>query len=1014
MQRVPMEKSVQSPPFDLIDIIVRAGAGAGKTTELTQRVLRLALNFQKKNQRFPNFVVTTFTRKATQELRERLLKEAMNMDSQELVQFVNQKSQLHISTIHGVLSLFLSQYGSLVGLSPDLQFCSEKKLFSNIKSLIRKLSQNDEKFNFSFQELLENFEFAEIVAAFERFAVVKASANRMQAISKQDLLKSRTKMQEQFRTLGLRLADEIRRSESQKAWLDLASHAESYQIGVEIGRFASDVPATRKGKSTPESLLEIREQWKDLLEELGAWNLSDDFIEKHEQYCQLFNVCAEKFFDSFEASKKSTSEISMGDLESLSLQVIKEFPHAAKSFSEKWDYWLIDEYQDTSPIQVNILESLIGNRKSFVVGDPQQSIYLFRGARSEVFAEKEAEVQKNGGVLFSKMKNFRSDPELLQFFNKFFESMGSQFNSMEAKELQFDSSKVVADFIQVEKLENKANSADSKLVEDAELLAALAKAQELKDSGVKAEDICILLRSNNNIQKLAEIALTYNVQLQVHSGAQFYSLPEVRDALGLLRFLVNCHDNINLIQVLRSPYFKVRDQDLADYCQEVRGSYWAHWGDIGNESIRRLNALLSQSRELGIGHVWQEALFENQYFEYAHQKDPSGMREANLWKLIRSLKEAERKPGFSYLDYLDEKQPDDPNTEDAGEAIAVPVIAPQKINVMTVHASKGLQFPHVIVPKAGKASRNDQAEFFMLDDSDEKNGNYFWTLSIGNPEDGVKKLSSFGKSILNRQKQRASAEEERILYVALTRAQKTIAIIWQGDPENNSWMARSRFMLTEGMQKCGDFSYFYRKENIRPKPEIHLAKDFGVEGERFRGHASVDRKNYSVTEMLDSNMKDRSPGQAQLADVEKAVLGVNVHRIFENIHYYWLSSPNMSFQEILQLMPVEFHQALVFLSKDNNGLWLELIKNGHVEYGVSVEIDGKFIQGQIDLWGIDTSDCLWIVDYKTGSDFYVEKAFQQLKIYCQCLQQMKKIENRPVKLAVIYPFQERTYIREPE
>lgn len=997
---------MQSPPFDLIDIVVRAGAGAGKTTELTQRVLQLALKFSKQHQRFPNFVVTTFTRKATQELRERLFKEALKLDQPGLVQFVNQKSQLHISTIHGILSLFLAQYGSLIGMSPDVQFSSSSREANQKKSLLRRLSQKNEDFNRCFQELLENFEISDLIEAMNRYAELKATGQEIEFYSKQQMQTAKMQLLEKFQLLSSQFAKSIRSLEEQKGWLELATYVESYRPGCDLGNYLDNVPATRKSKTTPEVLVEQRNAWKKAIEDLTEWNLSEEYFDRHEQLCTLFKVCAEQFSQALGAQKILSSEISMADLETLSLQLIQEHPQAALAFSEKWDYWLIDEYQDTSPIQVQLIKSLIGSKKSFVVGDPQQSIYLFRGARSEVFTEKESEVKKDKGVLFSKMKNYRSDPELLEFFNEFFTSMSSQFQAMEAKEDSFSSEKVVADFIRV--LDKPDSQADE------ELLATLWKSQQLIQAGAKPEEICVLLRSNKNIQSLAELALKYRIALQVHSSSQFFSLPEIKDALCLLRFIVNCHDNKNLIQLLRSPYFKVDDQNLVDWCADAKKSFWNSFIDKKHAIIEQLTQLLQSAQRQGIGFAWQEAILAKNYFTYAAQKDPSGMREANLWKLIRSLRESERRSGFSYIEFLQNSSASEPGTEDSGELVAVPVIAPQKINVMTVHASKGLQFPHVIVPKAGRASKLDNAEVFMVSEAEKLSDKISWTLSIAYPEDGVKKASVFGKQILQKQRSRSLDEEERVLYVALTRAEKSVSLIWSGQAEANSWIGKSKFFLSEGVQAKEKYSYNHYCGNFSPV-EIDLCiENIGLEGSAFK-FENVTKKSKSVTELIEQGKSSNSPQPEKMSDISKAVLGVNVHRIFENLQYFWLNNPNLSIEEIIEKTPEEFKAPLQYLAKDSGGRWVELIRDGFVEYGVSIEDSGSLIQGQIDLWGIDKQGTAWIVDYKTGSNIYSEKAFRQLEIYLWCLKKMKKIKpGQPSKLAVIYPYSEQTIVRDSE
>jgi ATP-dependent helicase/nuclease subunit A len=135
--------------------ILKAGAGAGKTTTLTATFLKFASDFEKQWGKFPRIVVTTFTRKATQELKERLLAKALADGRQDLFHYVSAKSQVQISTIHGVLSLFLSRYGSAIGLTPDYKILGEPEIRKGARKIIRKyLLENPQ-----LQELLEEYDF---------------------------------------------------------------------------------------------------------------------------------------------------------------------------------------------------------------------------------------------------------------------------------------------------------------------------------------------------------------------------------------------------------------------------------------------------------------------------------------------------------------------------------------------------------------------------------------------------------------------------------------------------------------------------------------------------------------------------------------------------------------------------------------------------------------------------------------------------------------------------------------
>ena len=111
-----MESAVPGSTSQLSDHVVQAGAGAGKTRSLVEKVISVFREFRERHGRSPRLIVTTFTRKATQELRERLIVQACEKQDSELIDYVGNARALHISTIHGVLNLFLSQVGHLCQL----------------------------------------------------------------------------------------------------------------------------------------------------------------------------------------------------------------------------------------------------------------------------------------------------------------------------------------------------------------------------------------------------------------------------------------------------------------------------------------------------------------------------------------------------------------------------------------------------------------------------------------------------------------------------------------------------------------------------------------------------------------------------------------------------------------------------------------------------------------------------------------------------------------------------------
>jgi ATP-dependent helicase/nuclease subunit A len=1001
MWRMQLEESMQSPPFELIDIVVRAGAGAGKTTELTERVLKLAQDFQKKNQRYPHFVVTTFTRKATQELKERLMKEAMKRQDPGLIGFLKRPSQLHISTIHGILSLFLAKFGSMMGLSPKLIVVSDSRERQQIKRLIRDLCQKDAEFNLAFQSLLENCEFKDLQDALGTYFRLKLQFGEIPFFGPEDFEAHLSEKKRYTLQVMKSLAEAIRSSEAPEAWQELAGYCESAAIHPNFQVMLENLPGPRKSKTVPESVIELRDELKNQLGFFENWRVTKEFEEIHESMCGLFFRCADSVTEALREAKLFSGEITMQDLETLSLTLIRQNPEAASAFSKQWDYWLVDEYQDTSPVQVELLRALSGESKSFVVGDPQQSIYLFRGARSEVFTQRETDVEKRKGVLFSKLTNYRSKPELLEFFNFFFSKLSPQFQKMKPKAEPMKNPVLPsAEFIEVP--EDKASD------RDVELEAVLYRCQELMAQAVPLEKICVLFRSNKDLEDLAWMAQEFGIAVQAQSAGQFFEQREVIDALALLKFLCNPHDNRNLLQILRSPLFRIKDQFLYEWCQEAGSSYWLTFIKASHPVLTELQTFLASVQEKGVGSVWREILVQKRYFHFAQALDPSGKREANLWKLIHMVRSEERKPGFSYLEFLKDLDVRALSTEDSDESEAVPVIEPQRIHLMTVHASKGLQFAHVILPRMGKVPPPVHPDFFL---ADEQTGR--WTLSLIDPEEGKKVASLSGIGLLDVMKRRQKEEEDRVLYVALTRAEETVTLIWQEGPRSESWAGRLKMDLTSGMHSESCFAYQVRRGSFQPQKQAAALVTAGKEQTLFRKRDQASGQTLSVTEILEVETKSGSTApQREMADVQKAVTGVDVHRLFESLKYKWMKEPGFDWQTWLPELPVSHQKALQFLAGDSQGRWFEIIRNGEVEFGMAVKMGASLLQGQIDLWGRDESGQAWVVDYKTGSSRYQDKAFQQLEIYLWALKKMKKIgADEKVQLAVIYPFAEKTIVR---
>jgi ATP-dependent helicase/nuclease subunit A len=1008
---------MSSAPFELVDVVVRAGAGAGKTTELTQRVLTLAENFHAEHGRFPHFVVTTFTRKATQELRERLLHKALEKEDQALLDFVKSPSHLHISTIHGVLSLYLSRFGSALGLSPRLKVVDEKSQRFLLKKTLRDLCAADPAVAEAFQSVLEEAEFDDVLATLLTYFELSLRFEKPPRLQKKEILESIAAEKKNLFNKAHELAEKILQSTEDEKWRNLASVLSSLTAETDLGSFAEHLPSVRKNKSISETLDAEKKEFLENLKDLSSWNRTADFADKHESVSAAFEKVAVVLSDSLFRRKIEKAELSMADLESFSLALIHRHPDTAEHFSRRWDYWLVDEYQDTSPTQVMLLKALIGKRKSFVVGDPQQSIYLFRGARSEVFDERQNEVSRQGGHCVSKMQNYRSRPQLLLFFNDLFTGLSPQFLPMqptdEAKEEWRQP--VEQDVAQIVILPETKDSATRKFLE---WQTAVNRCLQLQKMGVPLESICILSRKNEDLEEMALLARKVGLAVQVHAAGRFFERREILDALALLKFLINPHDNKNLITLLRSPFAFLRDQEILDALTDSDNkgpsSHWTKILTLSHPRLEELKNLQAGLSQKGIGQTWFEGLERLGFFDLSERIDPTGRREANLWKLISLVHAQEKRPGFQYLDFLKSQGAGELDLESSREGDAVPVVEPRRVNLMTIHASKGLQFDHVILADMGGRSAISRTEFFNFDEHSGK-----WTLALPDPQEGSKKTSLFGLKLIEEKRAREEQELDRQLYVALTRAKQTVTLIWTVKPASGSWAARLKINLSAGEQATDNYRYVVHDHLGALAAEPEARSSGQIPAAKWTAPASLGRekmKSLSVTEILDRRSREKMPQalrkKMSIAGVQKAITGVDIHRVFESLQYHAKKDPHFTPESLLPSLSEKEQTALTYLIQDHNGLWLELIRDGFVEWGFAVLQGHSLIQGQIDLWGVDSSGQAWLVDYKTGSPEALEKALEQLQIYAWALAKMNKLQSsQPVKLAVIYPLAGLTEVR---
>ena len=536
----------------------------------------------------------------------------------------------------------------------------------------------------------------------------------------------------------------------------------------------------------------------------------------------------ERFIDAFAERKQDKNLVDFSDLEHFALEILVEEEtgkptETAKEFQNAYEEIMIDEYQDSNYVQETILRAIsreaVGQNNLFMVGDVKQSIYRFRLARPELFMEKFDTYETTDAPCqrIDLHKNFRSRDTVLTFTNDIFyqimkRNLGGVDYTDEAalycgadypageKEDAFDSEILLTT---TQELEEGTKQQISKQELEAKLIADRIRKMVGKEEVVDEEtgefrkvrygDIVILLRSLSEWADLfAEVLNANGIPAHTVSRTGYFSTLEIRTVLNYLRILDNPRQDIPLAAVLKSPMAGLSDEQLArlrllaedkPYHQCVKMFLEAEEELTEKEStadedmrakLKRFSEtykkLRRQTMDIPMHELLQKVLKETGYARYASALPSGRQRLANLHMLSEKAIAYEKtsyRGLYHFIRYIDELQKYD---VDFGEAELVGENE-DAVNIMSIHKSKGLEFPVCFVSGMGKSFNKQDSRSKMI---------LHPNLGVGLDiieEDRRIKVPAFFKKVIARQTELESLGEElRVLYVAFTRAKEKLII----------------------------------------------------------------------------------------------------------------------------------------------------------------------------------------------------------------------------------------------
>jgi DNA helicase-2/ATP-dependent DNA helicase PcrA len=409
----------------------------------------------------------------------------------------------------------------------------------------------------------------------------------------------------------------------------------------------------------------------------------------------------EDVYNEYQNSLVVFNAVDFDDLLALPIVLFERFPTVLARYRQRYQYIMIDEFQDTSLIQYRLMR-LLADRNVCVVGDDDQSIYSWRGANYENILQFERDFSDTTEIKLE--QNYRSTGTILEAAN------GVIANNTNRKEKSLWSGNGSGKPIVLCYPPNETD--------EAAFIANEIKKLRFEEH-IKYDDFGVLIRTNFLSRALEEAFLAENIPYRVSGGTSFFQRKEIKDVLSYLRVVANPDDDVNLLRIINTPrrgIGKASVAQLSDLARQHGSSIWdalnqlryasdTLFEETGRADIDDFVSLIERYREdmlgkRGLSGKVHALVDEIDYWgylvtEFSKQEKMARWKFANINSLIQSITTWEHDPDtpdptlFPYLNRVSLITQNDDDEEAAG-----------KVNLMTIHAAKGLEFPVVFIAGA--------------------------------------------------------------------------------------------------------------------------------------------------------------------------------------------------------------------------------------------------------------------------------------------------------------------------
>ena len=796
----PEQAQAVKAPINFLTKIV-AGAGTGKTKIISKRFVKLVHDLQSENISNPaeRMLVITFTDKAATEMKERIYKELKDNG----YDYTGQ--ELSISTFHGFCNKILKKHSIEAGLSPSFSLLEESELKEIFDNIIQKIRYGETSTIENLPQITKNL-------GIETDILDIKSIKKLSKISTIDsILDSIYQIIKKIKAYGLSPREFLQKTvvsttnysrciksipfgfESKEEYTDeWENHLEEYKEDT----FIFDVKDFDK-------LCEA----KVILDKHGKRKVSeyteaDDFPSVIEPITELEIHATKIITVIYELYQQKLAELDSCDFDDLINKTIQIFKHnelLRTHYKQLYKHIIVDEFQDTNGSQLELIELLLSEKDANItyVGDRKQSIYGFRFAQTEnlevlhKFAENKFKTKYDPIQLKS---NYRSTSQVLDAVNFVTTEQMKLEERLEANpNIEFEN---ISEFVKYTKCATNETAEKLRLLSAKYIAGEILKLKK-QDNKLKYSDFAILVRSHNVAQIIDKELAIYNIPCTKKDNTGFFDTPVIKNVIALLRFVMNFRDEIALYKILNIQlseeqiyrlktciddklkkilpfdelvnmnfsdkllYLKEQNviselelkQNIKDYIQKIFNTLGFVQQNKNSFSLLQLYyKLITEIKPYkSIGTTEYKAeinlrVFEKIIINFSESK--------NYVSVKMFLKQIEK-----YKNDKDIELPEITTKQDA-------------VQILTIHASKGLEFPYTFVCVSTQTGKSDNSAFYLDLQYGTKKG--FGLIAKNYGTKTSPKALVYDKIWLA---PREKAEELRLFYVAITRAKKYLNIL---------------------------------------------------------------------------------------------------------------------------------------------------------------------------------------------------------------------------------------------